>query len=187
MVHDVIKKILDGGDFSTGGGAAGAITGAMAAALVAMVAALSLKKNYGLDDSQYIKIKADAAAISQKLVAGAQKDIDAFALIKKAYTLPKSTPEEIKKRDAQIDKGYFEAAMVPRDNARLCQQVLELSGRLAQKSNPSAVSDLEAAQTLAAAAVKCCIYNIRINLLCIYDEDVTRELEDFINRLTFNL
>lgn len=186
MVHDVIKRLLDGGDFSTGGGAAGAITGGMAAALVAMVAALSLKKNYGLDDSQYSKIKSDAAAISKKLVTGAQKDVDAFALIKKAYTLPKNTPEEKKKRDAQIERGYIEAARVPRDNALLCQQVLELSRCLDKNSNPSAVSDLEAAQALAAAAVKCCIYNIQINLPCINDEDVTRELEDSINRLTFN-
>jgi len=186
MVHDVIKRVLDGEDFSTGGGAAGAITGAMAAGLVAMVSALSLAKNYGLDDSQYIEIKAEAAAISQKLVAGAQKDVDAFALIKKAYTLPKGTPEEIKKRDARIEKGYIEAAMVPRDNAWLCQRVLELSDRLAQKSNPSAVSDLEAAQALAAAAVQCCLYNIQINLRYIDDEDATRELADSINRLMCN-
>lgn len=183
MNNGIFGKLLDPEDFSTGGGSAGAIAGAISAALSAMVARLSLKKDYGLPESKINEIILEAEKLSKELLDGAIKDMEAFALVKEAYSLPKNTPAEKKKRSARIEKSFIAAAAIPHENAKLCKQALELSQLLTGKSNQSAGSDLEAAQILAKAALKCCLINIKINLTEIEDQEVVHNFEGEIINL----
>jgi len=50
---EILRKIIDSKDFTVGGGSAAALSGAMAAGLVGMVARLSVDKNYGLSSEKY--------------------------------------------------------------------------------------------------------------------------------------
>lgn len=177
MENEAYKKVLDSEDFTTGGGSAAALAGAMAAALAAMVAKLSFKKDYGLSSGRYSEIAAEADNLKQELLMGAGEDVEAFALVKEAYALPKNSAEEKHQRTARIEKGFIAAARVPARNGERCQRVLELSTMLVGNSNPGAVSDLEVALDLAKAGLKGCVANIEINLSSIKDPRALEELE----------
>ncbi len=175
MENEAYKKVLDSEDFTTGGGSAAALAGAMAAALAAMVAKLSLKKDYGLPSGRYSEIAAEADNLRQELLMGAGEDVEAFALVKEAYALPKNSAAEKYERNARIEKGFIAAARVPARNGERCRRVFELSTMLVGNSNPGAVSDLEVALGLVKAGLKGCVANIEINLSSIKD---TRELKE---------
>ncbi|MDW7739323.1 MAG: cyclodeaminase/cyclohydrolase family protein [Bacillota bacterium] len=181
--HSLIKKLLDTEDYSTGGGSASALVGAFSAALVAMVARLSEGKNFGLDDVRYAEIYVQTEKLRNSLLEGAVSDMNAFALVRKAYAMTKNTDAERQRRSDAIQKGFIEAAKVPAENACLCREVLDLAKELDGNSNPDAGSDLEVALNLAAAALKGCLANVRINLPMIKDQGKVKELTALVNDL----
>ena len=72
-------RVLDPTDNVTGGGAASAVAGSMAAALVGMVARVSVgKKNMPEPDAFYQAIDAEAQALSLTLLEGSNADSAAF-------------------------------------------------------------------------------------------------------------
>ena len=87
-------KVLDSENTSVGGGSASAMAGAMAAALVAMVARLSVGKDGMREDAFYNAILGEAEVLSSELYNGALDDEKAFAAIRTAYRLPKDTTSE---------------------------------------------------------------------------------------------
>ncbi|MEW6622656.1 MAG: cyclodeaminase/cyclohydrolase family protein [Bacillota bacterium] len=180
---EILKAILDSDDFTVGGGSAAALTGGMAAALAAMVAKLSLKKDFGLTHEEYSEIASRAGELSASLVEGSENDVQAFAMVKAAYAMPKGTQDEKKERAAAIEQAFIQAALVPKYNAWNCHKVWELCTRLAGRSNPNASSDLETARSLARAAMIGCLLNIEINLDSIKNEDVKNQLQEDIKKL----
>ena len=67
-------KVLDPRDTTTGGGTASAVAGAMAGALVAMVARLSIGKDGMEPDRFYEDVAAKATALSGELFDGGRED-----------------------------------------------------------------------------------------------------------------
>lgn len=180
---EIIKSIVDSNDFSVGGGSAAAVTAGMASALVAMVAKLSLNKDYGLTSKEYSEIASRADELSDALLEGSENDAQAFAMVKAAYALPKDSEEEKEQRRAAIDEAFIQASLVPKYNAWNCYKVTELSKKLIGMSNPNASSDLETARYLAQAAMMGCLLNIEINLSSIRDEVVRGNLEQEAKQL----
>lgn len=180
---ELLNKILDQRDFSTGGGSAAALAGSMAAALVAMVAELSIGRDYGLPDSEYKDVSVKAVLLRDNLYLGAEEDSKAFALVKKAYALPKETEPEKMDRQSSINKAFMQAAEVPLNNAMMCKQVLGLAQLIEGKSNLGAVSDLDVAINLANAAVSGCRANVEINLPSIKDRSKAEEIREALNTL----
>ncbi|QEK13547.1 formiminotransferase-cyclodeaminase [Crassaminicella thermophila] len=174
---------MDSDNFTVGGGAASALAGAMAAGMIAMVAKLSTKKDYGLTVDKYHEISKEADQLAKKLIFGAEEDEKAFCKIKDAYALPKSTEEEKKKRLAAIQNGGIAAATVPKNNGFMCKHVYQLGMALKDNSNPNAASDLAEAIMLADAGVRGCILNIKANLLLIKDQKIKSEFENYIQEL----
>jgi len=79
-----------------GGGGASAACGALAAALASMVANLTTgKKKYAQYEDDIQRILREAEAKRKELVSLADADAEAFAPLAKAYSLPKSTEEEL--------------------------------------------------------------------------------------------
>ncbi|MCX5914624.1 MAG: cyclodeaminase/cyclohydrolase family protein [Deltaproteobacteria bacterium] len=176
-------KVLDPADNSTGGGTASAVAGAMAAALVSMVARLSLGKPRMESESFYQEISLQAEDLSRRLYQGGTADSQAFEAIREAYRLPKATPAEKGKRLAAIQEAFLKAARTPLENAEACREVLSLLGNLRRRFNESAASDLECAAYLARAGLSGCLANVEINLRSLKEPGVVAELSARVHLL----
>ena len=175
---EAFLRLLDPADNSTGGGTASSVAGAMAAALVAMVARLSIGKE-GLEaKSFYRELSAEAEALSGELLDGGREDSDAFMAVLSAYKLAKDTDEEKSARREAIQRAVLQAAHVPLANMERCWRVLELAMQLRGRSNPNAASDLECALHLARAGLLGCADNVEINLPAIKDLQAAGELAE---------
>lgn len=180
---EVIDKIMDSRDATVGGGSASALSGAMAAGLIGMVARLSTKKDFGLNNERYITIAHELDILGKELLEGAEEDTKAYLLIKSAYSLPKNTEEEKEKRKHAIEDAGVKAATVPKDNAYKCKKVYDLGLELDGKSNPAAYSDLAIGINLAKLGITGCKMNIEANLPLIKDAKIKKDFEDHIKNL----
>jgi Methenyl tetrahydrofolate cyclohydrolase len=170
--HDVLDLILNSEDVTVGGGSAAALSGAMAAGLIGMVAQLSRGKEYGLPDAEYDAVAQRCRELREMLLEGCVADAGAYGGIIAAYKLPKeSDAEKVARRDA-IQAAGIQAASVPRDNGVRCREVCQLGQRLQGRSNGNAASDLLYGIGLAGLGIEGCIANIEANLPLIKDETV---------------
>lgn len=178
---DVLDKILDTNDVTVGGGSASAISGAMAAGLIGMVARLSTGKDYGLTDRVYLELADELDKLSKELLKGSEKDTEAYLLIKNAFKLPKSTDEEKQTRSKAISNAGIEAALVPKSNSDKCSRIYTIANILEGKYNENAGSDFVIGKNLAHLGMQGCILNIEANLSIIKDKTTKRVLEDYID------
>lgn len=149
-----------------GGGSAAAHTGAVAAALVAMVARLTLgKKKYEAVKERMWSILEEAEALRKVLQRNVEEDSQAFESVMQAFKLPKDTPEQEQQRQQAIEQATLNASRVPLITARNCLMVQKLAAELTETGNLNAISDAASAATLARAALTCAAYNVRINLI----------------------
>lgn len=181
--NEVFDKIIDSKDVTVGGGSASAIAGAMAAGLIGMVSRLSTKKDYGLPAEKYLEAADELDQLAKDLLIGAEKDTQAFCLIKAAYALPKETEEEKLRRSSAIEKAGIAAAEAPKNNAFKCRRVYELGLLLNGKSNINAASDITIGINLSYLGIMGCVANIEANLSMIKDEKVRNEFENHIKTL----
>lgn len=182
-LEDVMVRIYNSRDFTAGGGSASAVSAAMAASLVGMVARLSVGKDLELSDENYESLAAEMDEVSLELRNGAVRDLDAFLGIKAAYALSRGTEEEKRIRREAIEKAAYTAADVPRQNAMLALKVKEAAAQMQGRSNVNAASDLEVGSDLAGSAIKGCLANIRANLPLIHDPIKVAEFESFIRKM----
>jgi glutamate formiminotransferase/formiminotetrahydrofolate cyclodeaminase len=160
-----LNALADGAP-TPGGGSAAAYAGAMGAALVAMVARVTLgKKKFADVQEQILSILDEAEVLRVKLTAAVDQDAAAFERVMFAFRLPKDTEEQIATRTEAIHNATIHAADVPLETARLSMHVMELACEAAQIGNPNAVTDAGTAAALAQAALKGAGYNVRINIL----------------------
>jgi glutamate formiminotransferase/formiminotetrahydrofolate cyclodeaminase len=150
---------------SPGGGSAAAYTGALAAALVVMVARLTVgKSKYAQAEAECWQIIEAGEALRAKLTQAVDLDAAAFEGILTARKLPKETETQKQERSQAIKEATLQAARVPLETAQLALEVLKLAVRMAAIGNLSAISDAAAGANLALAALKSAALNVRINL-----------------------
>ncbi len=148
-----------------GGGSASALAGAMAAALVAMVAQLSLgRPAYAADDADLRAISGEAERLRARLLRLTNDDADAYAALVTARRMPKDSDTDRSVRSAAVEEAGMAATRVPLEAARLGREVLALAERIAAIGNRNATSDAGVAALLAAAAARGAALNVRINL-----------------------
>lgn len=177
-VATVLDKIMDSDDTTVGGGSASALSGAMAAGMISMVAKLSKKKPVNFTPEQYDAIAAECDELSARLRQGCVDDTLAYRMIVNAFRLPKDTESDKAARAAAVQTAAIRAAEVPLSNARLNARVYELGAMLRGNSNPACLSDLTSALYLAQGGVKDCVLNIQANLGMIKDESVQTRMKD---------
>jgi methenyltetrahydrofolate cyclohydrolase len=141
-----------------GGGSAAALGGAMAAALVSMVAELTP------NDERAQQLGAAGRTRIAELADLAQADADAYAAVVAARRLPKTTEAEGQARSAALRGAMASAAATPLRIAEAAAAVLELAEELAPIGNPNAASDVGVAGALGVAALRGALLNVRINL-----------------------
>lgn len=147
-----------------GGGSAAAHAGAMAAALVGMVARLTLnKKRYAQVQDRMAAIAARSDALRANLERAVERDAQAFQAVMQALRLPKSTPEEQADRSAELERATEGAAAVPLQVARWAVETLALAAETAEHGNRNAVSDAGSAGALAQAALRGARLNVMAN------------------------
>lgn len=181
--YDVLDKLLDTENTTVGGGSAAALSGAVGAGLIGMVALLSKGKDYGLPDTEYAALEQRCRELQQALLAGCVADTEAYSGIVAAYKLPKTTEKERAARKKAIAAAGMQAAATPRDNGRCCKAVYELGTRLAKGSNPNCGSDLHCGIDLAKLGIQGCIANIEANLPLIKDAAIMDGLQADIEAL----
>lgn len=168
-----------------GGGSAAALAGAMGAALVGMVAELTIgRQEYAEHEAAIAELRADAHARRDLLRDLAEEDATAYASVIHARRMPKDSQPELEARAAALRTAMVDAARVPMRTAVVAAEVLELAERIAPIGNRNAVSDAGVAAQLAAAALRGALLNVRINLPYLpADEPLRLSAPDEISRL----
>jgi formiminotetrahydrofolate cyclodeaminase len=164
-----------------GGGAAAALVGAMCAALVAMVANLTVgRPRYEAIDSEMRSILERAEGFRRDLVRLADDDARAYGVVAAAMRLPRKTDEERASRDATIQLALLRAAEPPAEVMDVCRALVPLCLVVAAHGNANVASDAGVAAELAASAVRSSIYNVRVNLAELKDQAVVSRYESRI-------
>lgn len=164
-----------------GGGGGAAMAGALAAALSSMVCNLTIgKEKFAEQETEVKELLRKAEAIRSELLGLVEADAEVFGSFMSCYKLPKDTEEEKLARTAAIRAAAKQAAEVPLAIGRASLQVLQLAERLVKIGNPNVVTDGACSALLARAALRCAVYNVRINIGLTKDEEynakVTAEL-----------
>jgi len=140
-----------------GGGGAAAVTGALAAGLVAMAARFS---------DAHFPAAADVARQADELrerVAGlADQDAAAYRTVLDAYRLPRDGDGSERRR--RITAALHGAAAVPLEIAEIAAQVAGLAARVAAGGNPNLRGDTVAAAHLAEASARAAAALVDINV-----------------------
>jgi formiminotetrahydrofolate cyclodeaminase len=147
---DAFTEALASAAATPGGGSAAALSGALAASLVSMVARNTAANPSFAERADTLEaIAAEAESCRQRLVGLVDDDAAAFERVLAAFRLPKETAEEKAVRSREIQASYQAAVEAPQLVSRQALDVLALAGRVAELGNPNAVSDAGVAALLA--------------------------------------
>ena len=160
-----------------GGGSAAALSGAIGASLLAMVAALPKTKTGEAQERQALDAASAAlAGLRKKLADLVDEDTRAYDLVTAAYRQAKSTDDEKAARTAAIQSALRAATEVPLETMRACEAVIREGSAVAQAGNPSAASDVFVGLELAYAGLRGAEKNVAINAGSLTDESYTDEV-----------
>jgi glutamate formiminotransferase/formiminotetrahydrofolate cyclodeaminase len=161
---------LAAGTPTPGGGSAAAHAGAMGAALVAMVARLTIgKKNYEAIQVQMNEILKQAERLRAELTEAVLADSAAFEAVMAAFKLPKNTEKEESDRNKAIEETTQGAAQVPLKVSQNAVSVMALAERAVALGNLNMITDAASAAALARASLTAAGYNVRINVASLSD------------------
>jgi glutamate formiminotransferase/formiminotetrahydrofolate cyclodeaminase len=161
-----------------GGGSAAAVAASLGAALVAMVASLSIdREKYRQHSANLRDAAVSGRALAARLLELADDDARAYAAYAAAMKLPRESGTERKARTEAVARTGRLAAEVPLETLRACLDVASLAERLAGRSNVNASSDLSVAALLAAAAATAAAANVFVNLPAVNDLEWTERME----------
>jgi glutamate formiminotransferase/formiminotetrahydrofolate cyclodeaminase len=152
-------------DPTPGGGSAAALAGALAAALVEMVAGLPRTRTGAPEERKKLDAaKASAAMAGGRLRQLVELDREAYDAVTAAYRMPRTTDEEKAARSSAIAKAMLEATEVPLETCECAGEVLRAAALALAHGNPNAASDARTAMALCRAALDGGAENVRANL-----------------------
>ena len=184
MTLDGFMQLLGSATPSPGGGAASAVAAACGAALVAMVASLSVDRpKYAAYAASHARHGDAGRALAGRLLGLADEDADAYAAFAAALKLPRETDAEKALRTASIRASARVAAEAPLRTLEACRDVVTGSEGLAGRSNLNASSDLAVASRLAEAAAHGAAENVLVNLPSLGDEVLADEMRGRVEAL----
>ncbi len=164
-----------------GGGSVSALSGALSASLVAMVAGLSSKKGKAKQKGME-EIRKKALTIQKRLFRAMDEDLKSFDAVIKAFRLPRGSEKERLHRVREIQKAYQNATLTPQLVCQQSIQLLEYSKTLVLKGNPNAMSDAGVAAFLADAALAGGLLNIGINLVAVTERTFAKKMNVSMQR-----
>lgn len=161
-----------------GGGSASALTGAIAAGLAGMLAALTINKK-GYEEVQSVMEESfkQATQLKEDFLDLLQKDTEAFDDAAKAFKLPKDSEEERRKREEAIERGLLKASEVPFAVMEKSLETARLASNVMKKGNEMAITDGAIAALFAEAAAIGGMINVRINFKWMKNKEYVKRTE----------
>jgi formiminotetrahydrofolate cyclodeaminase len=159
-----------------GGGAAAALAAATSAALLGMVSIYTTGPKWAEHEKELNALYKKLAKLRKDSLLLVQDDAIAFSEVGSAYKLPKDSDMQKKKRENVIEKALITAATPPVKTAQLAAQLVDIAGLLADKGNPSVISDVAVGASFAKTALESAIVNIEINENYIKDAATKKSL-----------
>jgi formiminotetrahydrofolate cyclodeaminase len=170
-----------------GGGSVAALSAGLASALTEMVANLTVgRKGFEEVEEEMKQITQKASEYREKFLKDIDKDAEAFNKVMDAFKLPKNTPEEIDKRRQVIQEEFKNAALVPLEIAKDVLKLMEFISKIVEKGNKNAISDGAVAAMMARSAILGALYNVKINLQSIKNENFVREIFQQVKEIESN-
>jgi glutamate formiminotransferase/formiminotetrahydrofolate cyclodeaminase len=164
---------LASGHPTPGGGSAAALAGALAAALVAMVARLTIgKKAYAAVESRAREILAEAERLRMELRQLVDDDAAAYGKVSDAYRIPKDDA----RRSAAVDDALLSASQTPAEVVKRARRVHKLATEIGAIGNKNAASDARVAGLLAGTAIDGALENIKVNVAAMSDQTRGKDL-----------
>ena len=161
-----------------GGGNVSAVVGTHAAAMVCMVANLTIgKKAYAEVEEDAKKVVMNMEAIIERLKALTNKDMEAFDQYMAVFRMPKETDQEKKARADALQAAAKNATNVPLDICRTCLDILIQAEALSSYGNKMAISDVGVGAMVGEAALKACMLSVDINLPSIKDAEFVAQVK----------
>ncbi|HPF70184.1 MAG TPA: glutamate formimidoyltransferase [Candidatus Krumholzibacteria bacterium] len=148
-----------------GGGSVAALCCAQAAALVAMVANLTVgKKKYDAVQDRVKAIAVRGQELKDSFLAAMDHDTEAFNAVMAAFGLPKGSPDQAAARDQAVADATRGATRVPLAVLEAVPELLRLADEIARIGNAPSLSDAGVAVLTAMAGAEGAYYNVLINL-----------------------
>lgn len=177
-------EVLSSKEPVPGGGGASAAVGAFSAALGMMVTNLTVgKKKYADVEEEIIRVRSRLKELKEELIVLTDKDAEAFAPLAKAYSMPKTTPQEIAEKEKVMENALYTASIVPLEIMKKIFTVMELLKVLEAKGSKLAVSDVGVAVLFGRAALEGASLNVYINTKLMKDRERAEELNDKADEL----
>jgi glutamate formiminotransferase/formiminotetrahydrofolate cyclodeaminase len=160
-----------------GGGSIAAYMGSLGISLATMVANLSSHKK-GWDDrwKEFSAWAEKGQKIKEELLYLVDEDTLAFNKIMEAFSLPKSSEQEVKFRSEAIQNATKYATEVPLKTMILAYSSFPIIKAMAEIGNPNSISDAGVGALCARSAVIGAYMNVRINAAELKDEAFKKEI-----------
>lgn len=170
-----------------GGGSVSAYVGTLGVSLGTMVANLSSHKR-GWDDriEEFSKWAERGQDIKNKLLELVDEDTNAFNKVMSAFALPKTTSEEMKKRNKAIQSATKYATEIPFRVMQLAYESMEIIEAMAKIGNPNSVSDAGVAALCVRSAIMGAFLNVKINAKGLSDKKFARSIIEKGKRIQEN-
>jgi formiminotetrahydrofolate cyclodeaminase len=168
-----------------GGGSAATLVGALAAALCAMVARITLASpKHAPVHAQAGAIAAEADTLRQRFMELRGADEAAFGAVVAAQALPRATDADKAIRTAALQHALVGAAEAPLDTAGVATRTLALARRTGELGNTHVMSDVECALRFARAAFDASVINVEVNHHYIKDAAVIADQKQRLAELS---
>jgi formiminotetrahydrofolate cyclodeaminase len=176
---DTFLERLASADPTPGGGSVAALSGALAAALGQMAAALTVgKPKFAAVEEPVRATAARLARAGQMLRRLMDEDAAAYAEVHAAFQMDKADPQ----RSERVRQAATLAAEVPLETATIAYRVQQELIALREIANPNLKADMTAGVHLARAATHAAAANVRANLPLV-DPAAAAELEQQLEPL----
>ena len=162
-----------------GGGSAAAYSGALGAALTAMVGRIAERKEKSDATAALI---AEADNLRADFLRLVEDDSAAFATVSEAMKMPKATDADRAAREERMQSALLAASRVPLEVAKTSRRLLDLCERTMATAPSATVSDIGVGALMGEAALSGAALNVMINLASITDAAQVKALSEDLDR-----